>query len=142
MVTTHRKSLVKNNRVVPATSSGEPLLEDPLEQHFGSLTATMYSLYKAITGGDDWSNFSDPLFDVSPTMGIFFCLYVAFAVLAVLNVVTAVFVDNAIKANQQDADVIIMEQSVSRKKHIKEMQSIFRKADTDNSGELDFAKFQ
>merc|ERR1719191_1624516 len=32
-----------------------------LRYNFGSLGNTMYSLYKGITGGGDWSTFADPL---------------------------------------------------------------------------------
>ena len=35
--------------------------------------------------------------------------------------ITGVFVDNAIKANRDDADMIIMEQTEARKKHIDEV---------------------
>jgi len=115
---------------------------DNVATNFGSLGSTMYSLYKSITGGDDWSRFADPLFRISLTMGIFFCLYIAFAVLAVLNVVTGVFVDNAIKANQRDTDTIVMEQTDDRQRHIEKVKSVFTKADTDGSGMLDLIEFQ
>lgn len=132
MVTTYRKDQALDHSVV----------DESLVQNFGSLMLTMYSLYKAITGGDDWSSFADPLFEISPTMGIFFCLYIAFAVFAVLNVVTGVFVDNAIKANHQDADNIIMEQTQARKNHMDSVKAVFKRADKDNSNTLDWQEFQ
>lgn len=131
MVTTHRSK-----------EGGDEDLNADLKDNFGSLLQTMYALYKAITGGDDWSAFADPLFQISPMLGVIFLLYIAFAVFAVLNVVTGVFVDNAIKANQSDADVIILEQTEARKKHIEAVKSVFFKADTDESGHLDLDEFK
>lgn len=133
IVTSHRKE---------DTDDTNSQQYEALENNFGSLALTMYSLYKAITGGDDWSRFADPLFKISGTMGLFFCLYVSFSVFAVLNVVTGVFVDNAIKANREDEDVIIMDQNEKRKKHIDQVRSVFRKADIDESGRLDLKEFQ
>lgn len=133
----------RNEHPAPQVSDpGEPLLDEDLVNRFGSLLDTMYSLYQAITGGDDWASFANPLFEISPIMGLFFCLYIAFAVFAVLNVVTGVFVDNAIKANQQDADVVIMEQTDARRKHVEQVKSVFKRADRDGSGVLDWEEFQ
>lgn len=134
VVTTYRRQ--QHDRPIPDLDYEE------LDNNFGSLAKTLYSLYKAITGGDDWSRFGDPLFDISTIMGLFFCFYISFAVFAVLNVVTGVFVDNAIKASRSDADVIIMEQNDHRKKHINEMRRVFKKADSDNSGCLNFEEFR
>lgn len=132
MVTTYRSQAAESDL------SSKQLLVD----HFGSLGYTMYSLYKAITGGEDWALFADALFEVSDALGVFFCAYIAFSIFAVLNVITGVFVDNAIRANQQDADVIIMEQTEARKKHIDDVKSVFEKADSDGSGTLTWEEFQ
>lgn len=149
IVTTRRRELTRNAWFYTdgtlqegIQSEEEEQLLETLNTQFGSLGKTIYSLYKAISGGDDWSSFADPLFEVSTIMGVFFCLYIAFAVLAVLNVITGVFVDNAIKASQQDADTIILEQTESRKKHIEDVKSVFNKADLDNSGKLDWEEFK
>lgn len=139
VVTSHRQTV----DIHPQPSSTiEPSVDSHLEESFGSLGKTMYSLYKSVTGGDDWATYADPLFEVSPILGVSFCLYVAFATLAVLNVITGVFVDNAIKANRDDADMVIIEQTEARKKHIAEVKSIFMKADTDVSGKLNLEEFQ
>jgi hypothetical protein len=137
VVTNFRKDLGEEQ-----SSSVDIEDQNALVENFGSLQDTMYSLYKAVTGGDDWGYFAELLFNISPIMGVLFCLYVAFAVFAVLNVVTGVFVDNALKANSHDADMIIMEQTEARKKHIDEVKSIFKKADSDASGKLNLDEFK
>lgn len=67
-------------------------------EYYGSLFRTMLSLYQAITGGVSWRVLVDPLFDHnSPAMALLMCCYIAFAVLAMLNVITGMFVDSALK---------------------------------------------
>lgn len=132
---THR---LHNDDLPPLDSE----VTETLEKSFCSLGVTMYSLYKSITGGDDWSHFSDPLFEVDKFVGCLFCFYIAFTVFAVLNVVTGVFVENAIKINAKDADMIIMEQMYERRKHIEDVKKVFEKADSDGSGKLDSDEFE
>lgn len=116
--------------------------QDDALKHFGSLMTTIYSLYKAISGGGDWGEYSDSLFMISPIMGVFFCLYIAFTVFAVLNVVTGVFVDGAITSAQRDAESEIMSQTAERTRHIEDVRSIFKRADVDQTGSLDWTEFE
>merc|ERR1719221_446700 len=45
---------------------------------------------------------------ITPLLGLVFALYVAFTLLAIMNVVTAVFVESALKAAKRDTDVYIV----------------------------------
>merc|ERR1719217_1543796 len=73
-----------------------------MDHIYGSLLKTMYFLYQGISGGNDWGVFADPLFKISPVLGLTYCLYIALMTVAVLNVVTGVFVDQAIKSTELD----------------------------------------
>lgn len=115
---------------------------EALKVYFGSILMTIYTLFKAISGGGDWQDYSDPLFKISPVMGFFFCFYIAFAVFAVLNVVTGVFVDNSIKFIHEDEDIIIIEQTAARQKHINNVRKVFQRADVDASGKLTVEEFK
>eukprot|EP00930_Biecheleria_cincta_P057640 TRINITY_DN4353_c0_g1_i1.p1 TRINITY_DN4353_c0_g1~~TRINITY_DN4353_c0_g1_i1.p1 ORF type:complete len:654 (+),score=94.13 TRINITY_DN4353_c0_g1_i1:268-1962(+) len=80
-----------------------------LEAHFGSLSRSILSLYQAITGGVDWSDLSNPLIEqVSVLVGMVLSFYIAFGVLALLNVVTGVFVEAALKSARDDKDDYMM----------------------------------
>eukprot|EP00929_Paragymnodinium_shiwhaense_P099728 TRINITY_DN6152_c0_g3_i1.p1 TRINITY_DN6152_c0_g3~~TRINITY_DN6152_c0_g3_i1.p1 ORF type:complete len:783 (-),score=202.04 TRINITY_DN6152_c0_g3_i1:302-2650(-) len=80
-------------------------VEDPNLVHWwGSLTRCMLSLYEAILGGVDWDTIISPLFEVSSAVGFTFLLYIAFAVLAMMNVITGIFVDSAIRQAQHMKD--------------------------------------
>mmetsp|Transcript_118999 Transcript_118999/g.381297 ORF Transcript_118999/g.381297 Transcript_118999/m.381297 type:complete len:468 (+) Transcript_118999:287-1690(+) len=71
---------------------------------FGSLDRSILSLYQAMTGGVNWKDVMDALVGrTSPVMAFVFCIYIAFAVLAMLNVITGVFVGSALaKATEED----------------------------------------
>jgi len=65
---------------------------------WGTLPRSVLSLYEAIMGGVDWDDVIMPLADyISPVCAVFFALYIAFALLAMMNVITGVFVDSALK---------------------------------------------
>jgi hypothetical protein len=112
-----------------------------LRNSYGSLMRTMYSLYQAITGGMDWSYFADPLFKISSLLGSLFCFYIAFAVFAVLNVVTGVFVDNAMKSTELDTDLMIVEENAARVRNVEGLRGVFHKADVDGSGTIEWDEF-
>eukprot|EP00746_Dinoflagellata_sp_MGD_P145055 gnl/MRDRNA2_/MRDRNA2_77720_c0_seq2.p1 gnl/MRDRNA2_/MRDRNA2_77720_c0~~gnl/MRDRNA2_/MRDRNA2_77720_c0_seq2.p1 ORF type:complete len:668 (+),score=101.60 gnl/MRDRNA2_/MRDRNA2_77720_c0_seq2:93-2096(+) len=112
-----------------------------LRNSYGSLMQTMYALYQAITGGQDWSYFADPLFKISSLAGSLFCFYIAFAVFAVLNVVTGVFVDNAMKSTELDTDLMIVEENAARVRHVEGLRAVFHKADVDGSGTIEWDEF-
>merc|ERR1719440_1201123 len=68
-----------------------------LMYYFGSLTRSILSLWQAISGGMDWDFFANPFYtEVSWFTGLTFTAFVAFALLALMNVVTGVFVQTAL----------------------------------------------
>eukprot|EP00929_Paragymnodinium_shiwhaense_P018073 TRINITY_DN12800_c0_g1_i3.p1 TRINITY_DN12800_c0_g1~~TRINITY_DN12800_c0_g1_i3.p1 ORF type:complete len:523 (-),score=105.60 TRINITY_DN12800_c0_g1_i3:305-1873(-) len=70
--------------------------DEELTYWWGSLPRSMLSLGEAILGGCDWDGIIVPLLEVSPALGFLFLAYIAFAVLAVMNVITGIVVDSAI----------------------------------------------
>ena len=66
-----------------------------LIRFFGSLPRTMMTLYQGISGGIDWYNAVEVLMPVSPICEYVFSAYVFFTVFCCLNIITALFVDNA-----------------------------------------------
>jgi hypothetical protein len=77
-----------------------------LGYYYGSLSRALLSLFEAFTGGADWDNLVQPLIrDIHPILGVAFAFYIAFAVFAMMNVVTGVFVESALVSARQDQDV-------------------------------------
>eukprot|EP00930_Biecheleria_cincta_P018530 TRINITY_DN143_c1_g1_i1.p1 TRINITY_DN143_c1_g1~~TRINITY_DN143_c1_g1_i1.p1 ORF type:complete len:568 (+),score=86.69 TRINITY_DN143_c1_g1_i1:295-1998(+) len=66
--------------------------------YFGSLDQTMLSLYMTLTQGIGWVDLLDPLaLYISPWMKLIFVFFIGFQLFAMMNVITACFVDNAMK---------------------------------------------
>eukprot|EP00928_Gymnodinium_smaydae_P008568 TRINITY_DN13113_c0_g1_i1.p1 TRINITY_DN13113_c0_g1~~TRINITY_DN13113_c0_g1_i1.p1 ORF type:complete len:606 (-),score=109.72 TRINITY_DN13113_c0_g1_i1:137-1954(-) len=115
---------------------------DSLNACYGSLFRAIYSLFKSITGGVSWGEMSDPLLKVSPALCLLFCFYIVFAVLAVLNILTGIFNENAIKMKDNDAELIIMEKAKALKARIQGAKTAFGVMDSDHSGLLDWDEFK
>lgn len=104
-----------------------------LDEYFGSLSRAILSLFAAVSGGVDWQTVLDPLIDhISPFLAIVFCAYISFAVFALLNVVTGIFVQSAMVAARQSNESYVVT-------HVREL---FRDADLDGSGILTLMEFQ
>jgi len=106
-------------------------LTPDLVEYYGSLPRAVLSLYQAMTGGVDWNDLSKPLETISPVMQLVFALYIAFAVLAMMNVVTGVFVESALGSAREDRE----------REVVHAVRKIFKMGDQDQSGEISWAEF-
>jgi len=112
-----------------------------LQDFYGSLGRTFYTLYLSICGGVDWGDAAAPLLALNPLLGMLYSFYIAFAVLCVLNIITGVFVENANRLTAQDEEMVLMEQMEVRRQWFEEVKDLFNAADLDGSGELDVTEF-
>jgi len=86
-----------------------PENEDALMKYYGGMDTSMFSLFEALFGGQDWDILVRPLMeDVHWSMSLVFAFYIAFSTLALLNVVTGVFVDNVLECTKKDKDVFLV----------------------------------
>jgi voltage-gated sodium channel len=80
-----------------------------LTKHFGELVPSMSTLFQSIAGGLDWSTVITPLSEeISPWLGAFYTVYMAFSVLAMMNVVTGVFVESVLKCAKSEKDLFMV----------------------------------
>eukprot|EP00927_Polykrikos_kofoidii_P029813 TRINITY_DN2570_c0_g1_i1.p1 TRINITY_DN2570_c0_g1~~TRINITY_DN2570_c0_g1_i1.p1 ORF type:complete len:651 (-),score=127.63 TRINITY_DN2570_c0_g1_i1:211-2163(-) len=109
-----------------------PELENAeLDKYFGSLGNTMTILYMSITGGVNWIHPSDQLSKFgSPLLNLLYVLYTAFCVFAIMNVVTGVFVGQAMASAQEDQDVFM----------VKNINGVFKKTEL-TSGQITWEEF-
>jgi Ca2+-binding EF-hand superfamily protein len=104
----------------------------PLKMYFGSLGRSLLSLYQAISGGLSWDDFAAPLVGrIHVLMGLIVVIYVAFATLALLNVVTGVFVESALKSAKEDRDAYMFH-------HVRQL---FQQTHKDDRGTLVWEQF-
>lgn len=113
-----------------------------LREHFGTVFQTIFTLYACISGGVDWADAATPIMALSPVLGFLFLIYIAFAVLCVLNIITGVFVENAARMSTQDDEMVLMEQMEARKVWMREVQELFMTtADVQDAGTISAESF-
>eukprot|EP00929_Paragymnodinium_shiwhaense_P026829 TRINITY_DN1586_c0_g3_i1.p1 TRINITY_DN1586_c0_g3~~TRINITY_DN1586_c0_g3_i1.p1 ORF type:complete len:746 (-),score=139.57 TRINITY_DN1586_c0_g3_i1:183-2420(-) len=116
------------------------LLEDPtaepnpaLKENFGSLGQSLFSLFQCVLGGMDWGDVANPLtHEMSTAYGLVFAFYIVFAVLAMMNVMTGVFVEAALAISKRDEEVYM----------VNHMKQLLKVTDVDDSGEVSWEEFQ
>mmetsp|Transcript_46384 Transcript_46384/g.110472 ORF Transcript_46384/g.110472 Transcript_46384/m.110472 type:complete len:611 (-) Transcript_46384:105-1937(-) len=95
-------AIVFLNATVSYMKSADPddAKTEQILQLYGSLSDCMLTLYMASMGGADWGDLGEPLKKVGMPYYYLFLFYIAFMLLAVLNIVTGIFVDTAIRASE------------------------------------------
>ena len=77
---------------------------------FGSVEVAMLNLFKSSTGGADWEVFYSVI-SSSPMSACMFVFFIAFMQVALMNILTGIYVEKAIKLAPPDANVIALETS-------------------------------
>merc|ERR1740122_183144 len=113
-----------------------------LGEVYGSLTINLVSLFMAVTGGYDWADVMAPLGPLPWWYTVVFLCFVSFLIFGVLNVVTAIFVENAYKLAQTDKKEMVREQIRQQSAWVQQIRDIFGEADQDQSGTLSWDEFQ
>jgi hypothetical protein len=90
----HRMNL-KNDGVEP---------DDGIEMWWGNLPRSCLSLYMAIMGGVDWHEILAELEKVHWGMIPVFVTYISFSLFAMMNVITGIFVESALKNAEMEKD--------------------------------------
>jgi len=117
-------------------------LRDEMKDIFGSVFTAMATLYMATTGGDDWRNFYDALGQTGSMNALIFIFFISFFNFAVFNVLTGIFVENAMKVSKEDRDMLVVEQ---RRKEMFDTESLRRlchQMDEDASGTITWSEFE
>mmetsp|Transcript_13554 Transcript_13554/g.30882 ORF Transcript_13554/g.30882 Transcript_13554/m.30882 type:complete len:740 (+) Transcript_13554:68-2287(+) len=122
----------------PSASTVHP----KLFHYYGTLGATLLTLFKSISGGADWEDLVTPLVEFNKAYVIIFVTYVAFMVFGVMNVLTAIFVESATQIAQVDQDLAIQEQLRRDSSTINMIKAMFNEADKDGSGILTSEEFE
>lgn len=118
-------------------------LTDDVEVHgfFNGIGNTMFTLLQVMTG-DSWaSGIARPAMKFQPAIWIFFIVYVAVAMLVLLNLVTAVIVENAMAISKADDKQKLLELEQAKKDHVRVLKRVFGALDVDGSGEISEAEF-
>jgi len=109
---------------------------------WGGLHIAMDSIYKAITGGCDWEEVSDPLSPVSNWLYYFFLAAIGFLVLSVLNILIGIFVEKAIECSNLDRDNLVFEAAKDANNQSDLLKAMFFEMDEDDSGSISWEEFK
>lgn len=113
-----------------------------VQEHYGTLARSMYTCFKAITGGVSWGDVTDPLMDVGSFYVTIFLVFVSFSILALLNIITSVFVDGTTAKSQNDRDMVVEKELQDRAATVANLRRVFLESDQDASGEISFEEFE
>merc|ERR1712232_1236156 len=113
-----------------------------LRKFFGTLEDSIISLYMAMSGGNDWSAYYEALGQLPGQYRVCFLLFITFAVFAVVNIVTGVFVESAMQSSRKDREVIVSEELEHKKSYLLSMRQVFEELDTDDTGLITPEEFE
>lgn len=108
---------------------------DDVQRLFGSVQRSMFTLMSALMGAD-WTQFYDTVEQIGPAALFGLIFYIAFFNVAVLNIVTGMFVQAAMKLAQPDVEEQAMDKLQEHMDHLEELRSLASEIDTDHDGFL------
>lgn len=113
---------------------------DSIAEYFGNLPKTVYILLQAMLGGVSWGEVTNALKDMPWIFFALFFFYLSFTILAVLNIITGVFVDNAVETAKTQREFLVQKEMELREAYTKEMRQFFMEMDSDGSGSITMAE--
>lgn len=113
-----------------------------MRKYFGSLSAAVMSLFMAMSGGVDWADILVSLEPLPIEYTVLFVGFIVFSILALLNVVTAVFVNTAMQRSQNDRELVVSQEMEGKSELINIIQQVFVELDKDGNGCLRLEEFE
>mmetsp|Transcript_81837 Transcript_81837/g.212996 ORF Transcript_81837/g.212996 Transcript_81837/m.212996 type:complete len:603 (+) Transcript_81837:96-1904(+) len=113
-----------------------------LAHYWSTLPRSMLTCFWSITGGVSWESAVLPLSDLHPVWVALFVVYVCFMQLAVLNVLTGVFCQNAIESAEHDQEMVTQNMLAEKKRLVSQLLRIFEDIDMDKSGSITIQEFR
>eukprot|EP00929_Paragymnodinium_shiwhaense_P112534 TRINITY_DN80791_c0_g1_i1.p1 TRINITY_DN80791_c0_g1~~TRINITY_DN80791_c0_g1_i1.p1 ORF type:complete len:753 (-),score=147.97 TRINITY_DN80791_c0_g1_i1:396-2654(-) len=112
-----------------------------LMRYFGTLSGSTVSLYMAMSGGADWGEIYEALRPLPLEYRLVFLAFVTLTVFALVNVIMAVFVENAMQRSQNDREFLVQQELETKLEFVAQMQRLFEELDTNRSGTLTLDEF-
>eukprot|EP00928_Gymnodinium_smaydae_P006650 TRINITY_DN12366_c0_g1_i4.p1 TRINITY_DN12366_c0_g1~~TRINITY_DN12366_c0_g1_i4.p1 ORF type:complete len:434 (-),score=53.72 TRINITY_DN12366_c0_g1_i4:322-1623(-) len=107
-----------------------------LRNAFGTVWSAMLTLFKSISGGDDWTVYFDALAVVPSFYSALFLLFMYYTVFTVLNIIIGTMVESILAASKSDREMMVRVEKENKKAFVQNMSRIFKSIDVDNSGEI------
>jgi len=111
-------------------------------KYWGGIYTGISTIWMAISGGNDWFELAEPLKSISELYFLIFELFIAFMVLAVLNILTGIFVEHAMQASSGDRDNIVWQHQQEHESFFQDVRQIFLEIDTEDLGVIRWEQFK
>ncbi|CAE7864888.1 Cacna1c [Symbiodinium microadriaticum] len=121
---------------------GRTAESENVQQYFGTLYASIITLFRSISNGITWEKAANSLEPISTFWVQVFHFYVAFCSFALLNVMTGVFCNSAIKAAERDHDTVVAQVMQTRKDYQDMVSNLFKRIDERGLGHLTITEFE
>lgn len=109
---------------------------EELAKYFGSVEKAVLTLYKASTGGDDWARFYDEIALTGTLSGLLFLFFVAFTQIALLNIITGLFIESALKYAAPDQQMIAMNLRKESMEMVDMLSELWKSMDNTGTGQM------
>lgn len=99
---------------------------DNMKTFFGSLPMACMTLFMAVSGGVDWFDVVKLLMQISSFYAAIFLLFIVITVLAMMNVINAIFVNDAIETTRMDMDLRMQGEMAQQQHMVEKLSLLFR----------------
>jgi hypothetical protein len=114
----------------------QPASREVVAENFNSVQQAMVTMFKAVTGGDDWGQFYTALEPVGNSYAMLYLFFIAFCNFAFMNILTGIFMENAMTLAKPDRETMAFEHHKEELHQIEALSEIFMEMDKDGSGKM------
>jgi len=107
---------------------------DDVRERFGSVPRSIYTLFLAMTGGVSWGEPASYSQNAGTLYFLVFVVFVFFTFFSVLNIVTGVFVDDAIQHANSDRQMVADKALKAKEDLGNQLLELLHEVDADGSG--------
>ncbi|CAE8598447.1 unnamed protein product [Polarella glacialis] len=112
-----------------------------LSSYLCGLSQMMYTLVQVLTL-DSFNAITRPLLVYIPWSWLFWYAYIAIAVFVLMNLVTAIIVENAVSASRNDEERMLSMRAQAKSSELHQLKNLFFLMDSDGDGILSFSEFE
>jgi hypothetical protein len=114
--------------------------DELVQEWFGTLIGSMFTLFQVMTM-DSYSGILRYTIDEVPESLILFGAFIGIASIVLMNLMTAIVVENAFAAAAKDEEAVAQLKKLKQKKSLNDLKILFKELDEDGSGALSKEEF-
>jgi len=107
--------------------TGDNALKGNQLSAFGSVQLAMFTLFQAITGGNDWGQFYKMISPLGTLYAVLFAFYIIFFIFAAMNIVTSIFMDKAMRLAQPDIETLLLDKKRDDYESYRDLKALCQK---------------